>query len=69
MGVTEQPQGSLGVTTILDVTGTPGLGDGRVGSGRAQLGPGDPVRGSLITVIFVIAQHSELPLLASLSPE
>lgn len=38
MGVTEQPQGSLGVTTILDVTGTPGLGDGRVGSGRAQLG-------------------------------
>lgn len=32
MGVTEQPQGSLGATTILDVTGTPSLGDGRVGS-------------------------------------
>lgn len=32
MGLTEQPQGSLGVTTSLDVTGTPGLGEGRVGS-------------------------------------
>lgn len=32
MGLTEQPQGSLGVATSLDVTGTPGLGEGRVGS-------------------------------------
>lgn len=75
MGVTEQPQGSLGVTTILDVTGTPAwemvvwVREGHSSDRDPRVRAQDTVRGSLVTVIFVIAQHRELPLLASLSPE